>query len=279
MKIAVLGMGRMGAAMAARLAESDHHVEVWNRTPGRAGPALEAGAQEAESVRAAVSGAEVTVSMLAADDAVKEVALGPDGIHRHLPSGAAYVDSSTVSPATTAELAGRFERFVAMPVLGSPDAVRSGAAGYLAGGPAHVLDFIEPLTLALTGNLTRFDAAPLALAAKVTANYLLLSGLAVLAEAFEVARAGGLTDDRIAEVFGASPLVAPGLRNRFEAVLKGSEEGWFPIRLGAKDVGLAVAQAGRGLKVAEAVKSLFDGAAAGDLASADVAAVGRVYRS
>lgn len=67
---------------------------------------------------------------------------------------------------------------------------------------------------------------------------------------------------------------------RFEEVLTGSAEGWFTMSSGARDVGLGVAaagRAGRDLRVARAVKALFDTGAAGDLSDADVAAVGRLY--
>lgn len=280
MRISVLGMGRMGAAIAARLAGTGHDVTVWNRSPGKAGPAVDAGAREVRSVEEAATSGEVVITMLAADGAVREVALGDDGLVRHLPTGAVYVDASTISPTTSAELAGRFERFVAMPVLGSPEAVRSGSAVYLAGGPSWAVDAIEPVTSSLTEKLTRLDTAPLALAAKVASNFLLLGGLSVLAEAFEIGRAGGLGDDQLGAVFRDSPLVAPGLRNRFDGVLGRSTEGWFSMALGAKDVRLGVEMASRAeqdLPVARAVQARFDEAAGGDLADADVAAVGRLY--
>ena len=282
MKIAVLGMGRMGAAMAARLAAGGHDVTVWNRSPGKAGPAVEAGAREAGSIAEAASSAAVVITMLAADRAVREVALGREGLAGNLGDDAVYVDSSTISPETSAELAGRFDRFVAMPVLGSPEAVRSGSAVYLAGGPTAALDAIEPVTSVLTEKLNRLESAPLALAAKVTANFLLLGGLSVLAEAIEIGRAGGLDDGQLEAVFGESPLVSASLRNRFEAVLGRYTDGWFSMALGAKDVGLGVDLAGRAgmeLPVARAVRARYDSAASGDLADADVAALGRLYRA
>lgn len=282
MRISVLGMGRMGVALAGRLAEGGHEVTVWNRSAGKAGPAVRAGAREAGSLKEAVSSSEVTITMLSADEAVRSVALGEGGVRDCLPAGAVYVDSSTVSPDTAAELARSFDPFVAMPVLGSPEAVWSGSAVFLAGGPAGTLDHLGPVTATLSEKVTRFETAPLALAAKITANFLLLGGLAVLAEAFEIGRAGGLDDDQLKAVFGESPLVAPGLRNRFQGVLGKATEGWFPVALGAKDVGLGVEMAraaGRALAVAEAVQAQFRSGASGDLAEADVAAIGRLYRS
>jgi len=74
MRVAFLGLGRMGAAMAAHVARSpDHELTVWNRTAGRAGPLVELGARQAGSVQDAVRDAEVVVLMLFGPDAVREV--------------------------------------------------------------------------------------------------------------------------------------------------------------------------------------------------------------
>jgi len=279
MRVSVLGMGHMGRALADRLAGGGHEVTVWNRTPGRAADVVAAGAHEAGSVAEAVAGAEVVVTMLADDHAVQAVA---KEIVPALDADAVYVDCSTVSVALSAELAERFGRFASLPVMGSPDAVRSGTAAYVVGAPADVTAALEPVLATLSGPVVRFARPALAVAAKVTGNYLLLTGLVALGEAFAVARAGGLDDDEIRRVFAEHPLVAPALRNRFEAVLSGAAEGWFSVALGGKDVGLALElarSAGQRLGAGEATLAAYDATAAGGLADADIAAVGRLYRS
>jgi len=80
MDIAVLGMGRMGQALAKRLLGGGHRVTVWNRTPGKAEEALAAGATEVGSVAEAVKGVEVVITSLSADEAVRAVALGEGGV-------------------------------------------------------------------------------------------------------------------------------------------------------------------------------------------------------
>jgi 3-hydroxyisobutyrate dehydrogenase-like beta-hydroxyacid dehydrogenase len=278
MRISVLGMGRMGSALATRLVSGGHDVKVWNRSPGKAGDAVRAGAVEVATLEEAAEKADVVLTMLADDAAVRDVVLGDGGLVGHL-ADAVYIDSSTISPPLADEIAGRLERYLAMPVMGSPDAVAAGEAALLLGGPEDAADAVEPVTRALTDKLTRFDRAAEALAAKVTGNFLLLAGLTVLAEAFEIARSGGLDDERIKAVFSESPLVAPGLRNRFDNVLSGSAEGWFTTELGAKDVGLALDLASPAdLPVGLAVLDRYRQVAGGDLAGADVAAVGLGYR-
>jgi 3-hydroxyisobutyrate dehydrogenase-like beta-hydroxyacid dehydrogenase len=190
-----------------------------------------------------------------------------------------------VSPATTAELAAAFgtERFVALPVLGAPAAVRSGQAVYLAAGPPATIQQLEPVLTCLSDKVVRYPEAPLATAAKLTVNLVLLSGLVALAEAFAVGRAGGLSDDDLRALLGESPMVAPGLRNRFDGVLTGEHESWWTAALGAKDAGLAASLA-RSVDVevplAETVHERYEAVAALGLDDAgdDVAAIGRLYR-
>lgn len=276
-------MGRMGQAIAGRLLDGGHQVTVWNRTPGRVGELVGRGATEAESVAAAVADAEVVVTMLAADDAVRSVALGDQGIVASLADGALYADASTVSPETSAALAGAVgaDRFVAMPVLGAPSAVAAGTAVYLAGGEVAAVARLQPVLASLTDTVRRYPEAGLATAAKLASNYLLLAGVVALAEAFAIGRAGGLDDDRLRELLGDSPLVAPGLRNRFEGILTGDQEPWWSPALGAKDARLAVSLAesrGADLRVAPLVRDLYaeTAATAGD--DEDITAVADRYR-
>jgi 3-hydroxyisobutyrate dehydrogenase-like beta-hydroxyacid dehydrogenase len=280
MDVAVLGMGRMGRALAARLLEGGHRVVVWNRSKGKAGEVVSAGAREAHSVADAVDGVDVAVTMLANDDAVRAVALGE--LRSSIGAKSIYVDCSTVSPKLSAELAETFPaRFFAMPVLGSPVAVRAGQAVFLAGGNAGVVDRLQPVLSSLSDTIRRYDTAPLAITAKLVNNLLLLSEVIALAESFAVGRSGGLSDDQLRDLLGTSPMVAPGLKNRFEDVLTGSQEGWWTTVLGAKDAGLALdiaLGADVELPVAQVVQQLYDKAAASGLDDADIAAVTKLYR-
>ena len=280
MHVAVLGMGRMGRALAARLLEGGHGVAVWNRSKGKASDVMSAGAWEAHSVTDAVDGADVAITMLANDDAVRAVALGE--LRSSIGAKTIYVDCSTVSPQLSGELAETFPaRFLAMPVVGSPVAVRAGQAVFLAGGNAGVVDHLRPVLSSLSKTVRRYDTTPLAITAKLATNLLLLSEVVALAESFAVGRSGGLSDDQLRDLLGTSPLVAPGLKNRFEGVLTGSQEGWWTTVLGAKDAGLAldIAQdANVELPAAQVVHRLYEKAAASGLDDADIATVTELYR-
>jgi 3-hydroxyisobutyrate dehydrogenase len=280
MDIAVLGMGRMGQALAARLLEGGHRVVVWNRSKGKAAEIVSAGGREAASVADAVDGVDVVITMLANDDAVQAVALGE--LRSSIGDKTLYVDCSTVSPALSGELAEAFPaRFLALPVIGSPLAVRAGQAVYLTGGNAAFVDHLAPVLASLSDTVRRYDTEPLALAAKLANNLLLLSQVVALAESFAVGRCGGLTDDQLRELLGSNPLVA-GLKNRFEGILTGSQDGWWTTVLGAKDAGLAIDIA-RGADVelpgAQVVQQRYEKAAASGLDQADIATVTELYRN
>lgn len=280
MDVAVLGMGRMGRALAVRLLDGGHRVTVWNRSKGKAGQAVSAGAREAQNVTDAVRDADAVITMLANDDAVQSVALAE--LRSSISGQAVYVNTSTVSPTLNSELAKAFPgRFLAMLVVGSPDSVRAGQAVYLAGGDGSLVDRLAPVMSSLSASIHRYPTPSLATTAKLATNLLLLSQITGLAESFAVGRSGGMSDEQLRELLGSSPMVAPGIRNRFEAVLTGPHDGWWTTLLGAKDAGLAIdlAQAANvELPEAEAVKRQYEQAAASGLDRADIAAVTDLYR-
>ena len=96
-RVAFLGLGRMGAPMAGRLAAAGHELTVWSRTRKHA-DALADRATVADSPAAAGAKAEIAVTMLLDGGALEEVALGRDGLAEGLPSGSLHIDMSTTGP-------------------------------------------------------------------------------------------------------------------------------------------------------------------------------------
>jgi 3-hydroxyisobutyrate dehydrogenase-like beta-hydroxyacid dehydrogenase len=235
MRIAVLGLGRMGAALASRL--TDHELTVWNRSAGHAGELVARGATEAGSSADAVTAAEVVFSSLSGDDAVRAVLL-PDG--EPLTTDAVVVDCSTISPALSAELVEAYPgRFVAGPIAGAPPALRDGKATWIVAGPKEVVDTLASVLDAVT--TTRLDAGEQperASRVKLLNNYLLLGGLAVLADAVVAGQQAGFADDELSDLLKALPVVAPGVAVRLPKLLGDEHEPAFTVALGRKDLGL-----------------------------------------
>jgi 3-hydroxyisobutyrate dehydrogenase-like beta-hydroxyacid dehydrogenase len=238
MRVAVLGLGRMGRSIAGRLLAGGCQLAVWNRSPGRDTELVERGARRADSVEDAVRGAEVVVCSLAADEAVSEVLL-PGGAPIAGLTGV-VVDCSTVAPGTSRILAGRYpERFVASPIAGGPQAVESGQALLIVAGAPGAVDAAREVLDALCDN--RRDAGPdvgAAAVIKLLNNFLLLAGLAALADVVAVAQASGFADDDLRDLLADVPVVAPGLSNRIEGLFTEDHAGWFSVDLGAKDLRL-----------------------------------------
>jgi 3-hydroxyisobutyrate dehydrogenase-like beta-hydroxyacid dehydrogenase len=284
MRLAVLGMGRMGHALAERLLGGGHTITVWNRTPHKAEDLVAKGVRSAATPAEAAQIAEATFMSLADDDAVREVVCGPFGAVAGIGDGV-LVDASTVSPETSAQVARAMSgRFLAAPILGAPAAVVSGDAIYIISGRHEIYESVRPAfdALAEKGHRRLVGEDPkLAATLKLLSNYLLLSGIAILAETIAAAQAVGLADDLIIDYFGHLPLVAPALRNRLEDIVSGDHKGWFTTRLGAKDLRLAVGLArahGVPLALAEAVKGRYEQAAAEGWADADIGAVVELVR-
>jgi 3-hydroxyisobutyrate dehydrogenase-like beta-hydroxyacid dehydrogenase len=280
--IAVLGLGHMGSAIAQRLLDAGHTLRVWNRSPERADDLVRRGAERAPTPAAAAHGAEVVITSLSNDEAVREVVLGAGGALEGLEGGAVLVDMSTVAPATSRDLArAAGGRFVAAPILGAPTAVTERQATVLLGGDPANLDRLQPLVDELFARQVRCGPPEAATTLKIIGNLLLLGQLSVLAEAVAAAQANGI-DDSLVDALGRTPLVAPALHNRLDDVIHGDHQGWFSVRLGQKDVRLArsvASDAGLDLSVAAAVDALFERTIAAGLGDRDVAAVVEAVRA
>ena len=277
--VAVLGLGRMGRAVAERLLDGGFDVTVWNRSPGRTDGLVDQGASVAGSVAEAVGSVQVVVTFVADDGALRDIGMRDDGVLAHL-GDRWWVDMSTVSAELSGLLAGRCDRFGSMPVLGRPDALRAGEATLLLGARQDLQERIGSIVAALSPKVLRFPEPPLAAAAKLATNSVLLSGITALAEAFAIGRAGGLDTAQLRALFQGSPVVAAALANRFDAVLEGEGDAWWTVELGHKDARLALELADAGgvaLPLVTTVRERFDQARSAGLADEDIAAVTRLY--
>ena len=152
MKVGFVGLGHMGAAMAANLVKAGHDVSVFNRSPGKGSSLVKLGAHEAANL-AGVCDGDVVITMLADDDAASDIALGVDGLIAHLPEGAIHLSMSTISVALSRRLtqahAQAGQRYVAAPVFGRPDMAAAAKLFIVAAGDPAAVDACEPLFDAL----------------------------------------------------------------------------------------------------------------------------------
>jgi 3-hydroxyisobutyrate dehydrogenase-like beta-hydroxyacid dehydrogenase len=260
-KVAVVGLGAMGSRIARRLLGAGHELVVWNRSPAKAEPLVEAGAVAEQTPAEAARAADAVVLMVADPRALRAVTEGDDGVLAGATPGTTVIQMSTVGPADVAELASRVPEGVELldaPVLGSVSEAEAGRLKVFAAGPAELVEKWTPLLSAL-GPVLYVGPVGAGTAAKLVANSTLLGSLGILGEALALGHALGLPSDRTFEVLSSTPIAAQAERRR-----EPFETGEYPLRftlsLARKDADLiaaAASAAGVNAKVAEAVSEWF----------------------
>ncbi|GAB2607529.1 nuclear transport factor 2 family protein [Streptomyces capparidis] len=242
--IAVLGLGRMGTAIATRLAGHDWDVVGWTRS-GRTAGAVGTTGDPGDAV------AKADIALLALFDgrACRQVV---DHVRASLRPDAIVLNTSTIAPAEAAELARRLgPRYVHAPVLGSVPAAAAGALGILAAADQEAFDRALPVLEAL-GTVRRVEDAATAAALKLVANSSLAGAVLALRESLRQADALGLPRAQVLDVLELGQL--GGLVARKRAFLDdgpaGAAAAEFTIGALAKDMALLAAASGSPVRAA-----------------------------
>jgi 3-hydroxyisobutyrate dehydrogenase-like beta-hydroxyacid dehydrogenase len=197
MRIAVLGLGKMGAPMARNLAEIGHQVTVYNRTRARAQELASAGVRVAASLADALTEIQIALTMVADDAAEEALTFGPEGLLARLPAGAIHLCMSTIGVETSRKLAAahgeKGQGYVAAPVFGRPGAAVSRHLWIVVGGPEAQVNRCLPLFDALGRGLTRVGTVPeLAHAVKLGGDLLTTAVVEALSEVLAFGEKAGI---------------------------------------------------------------------------------------
>lgn len=244
MKVAVLGLGRMGRELARHILAAGHDVRVFNRTAESARELILAGATAVPTAVDAVIGADVVVSVLFGPDAVRELIVDAE---LAIPSEALWIDVTTIAPddadAFAAWAASRQVRYVHSPVLGSLAPARAGTLGVLLGGAADAVDAATSIT-SLWADPTRihhFGTAGQAAAAKLLVNLGLAVATEALGEALRLGKSAGLTDQAVLTVLEKTPLAGIVAAKGQALTERTFEDAQFTVDALHKDARLALA--------------------------------------
>jgi 3-hydroxyisobutyrate dehydrogenase-like beta-hydroxyacid dehydrogenase len=242
-----VGLGAMGARMAARLIAAGYRVVGYNRTAHKAAALVEAGMTLASSPRAVAEASEAVFTMVTDDDALRAIALGPDGVVAGLPAGGTFVEMSTVSPALVRGLAdavtARGAALLDAPVSGSTVTVEHGQASIVVGGDAAVLERVRPYLLAIGPTVTHVGPVGLAKTMKIAINLGLAVQMLAFSEAVLLAEKSGIARARAVEAILKSVVASPMVKYRGPLVLQMPEEPMFDVPMMQKDLQLALDQA------------------------------------
>jgi 3-hydroxyisobutyrate dehydrogenase len=270
-RVAVLGAGRMGAALARKLAETGHTVSLWNRTEATADQVVASFNENAASsandgsLRAfskpseAVAGAQVVLSMLADGAATQEVFAQP-GVIASLAAGAVVCDMATSGVAAAHALSETFLkaglRFIDAPVSGSVPTVAAGQLLVMAGGEIEDIATASAVFTAFAKRVIHTGGIGTGQAMKLAVN-LVVHGLnAVVSEALVLATNSGIAPEAAYDVFESSVVAAPFVQYKRAAFLSSDVPVAMSLDLVAKDLSLITAQADRLGVDAEATRAV-----------------------
>jgi 3-hydroxyisobutyrate dehydrogenase-like beta-hydroxyacid dehydrogenase len=241
MRVALVGAGRMGSAMAGRVADAGHDVVVFNRARSRAEEAAgRTGARVADSARVAAESAEVCLISLADDAAVMATYLDDNGLIAGLQPGAVVCDASTVAPATVRSLAPLVAQkgatLLDTPVSGSVSVVESGTITVMVGGDREALDRARPVLDAFAKSIFHLGDVGAGATMKLVVNSLVHSLNVAVSEALVLAENAGLDRETVYDIFEAGAAGAPYVKYKREAFLNPGEiPVAFSLGLVAKD--------------------------------------------
>jgi len=243
MKIGFIGLGAMGSGIAGSLLRAGHEVTVWNRSPEPVAALVAQGARAAK-IPADALGGDVAFSMLANDAALHEVGLDGAALDRAA-KGLVHCNMATVSLDMARALAAAHDArglgYVAAPVFGRPNVAAQGQLLVVAAGAAAALETVKPL-LAAVGRRVEIvgDKPEQANLFKIAGNFMIVSVVEMLGEAFALLRKGGVDHGRFQEIM-ASTLFASPLQQSYGKLIvdEAFDPPGFRLVLGLKDVNLA----------------------------------------
>ncbi len=242
-RVAFIGLGRMGAAIAGNLLQAGFHVTVYNRTAAKMQPLVDAGAAAAHSPRQAVAGAEVVLTSLMDDQSVLDVVTGNDGILPGLAPGAIHIGTSTVSPACATRLtalhAAHGSTYIAGPVLGRPDAAAAAQLQTFVAGDPEAIARCERVFAAYASATFNLGSEPrLANSMKLAMNYVVVSLVELMGQVYAFGERSGI-DLELVNTMLAAIMGPPALKEYANRVrTRQFEPAGFELIAGLKDVQL-----------------------------------------
>ncbi|QJU56756.1 NAD(P)-dependent oxidoreductase [Sphingomonas sp. AP4-R1] len=250
MRVALLGIGNMGAPIGRNILKAGHDLIVWNRSPDKAAPLVAEGATLAATPAAATVEAEIVCTMLADDRGVEAVTFGEEGLLSADPRKL-HVGFSTISLALARRLAeAQGDLYISAPVFGRPPAAAAAQLSVVTAGASESIARAQPIFDAIGQKIFVVGAeAPAANLVKLCGNFMIMSAIEAMGEAMALAAKNGLDKQALFDVLTGTLFGAPVYKNYGPALIAGEyRPAGFPAPLGLKDMNL-VAEAAGGARV------------------------------
>ncbi|MGE5156965.1 MAG: NAD(P)-dependent oxidoreductase [Gemmatimonas sp.] len=203
-KLGYLGLGLMGTPMARRLLAAGYEVAVWNRSPAKAAPLVEAGAKPARHPHDLAATAGIIFICVTDAAAVEELVFGANGLAEAAGRGKLVVDFSSIHPDATRAIAARLRQangmgWIDAPVSGGSKGAEEGTLAVMAGGEAADIARVRPYVLAMARRFTHMGPTGAGQTTKLCNQVIVGGAMAVLAEATRLAANAGIDAERLPE--------------------------------------------------------------------------------
>ncbi|HKF85920.1 MAG TPA: NAD(P)-dependent oxidoreductase [Candidatus Limnocylindrales bacterium] len=284
-RIGFVGLGTMGAAMAANLRRAGFEVTAWNRTPGRASELVELGGTEGASPAEVARASDVVVICVSDTPDVESVLLGPDGVGEGLAAGGLVIDCSTISPAATVRFAGALRErgigFVDAPVSGGSEGAKQATLTIFVGGEPGDAERARPILEAVGKTITHFGPAGSGQAVKAVNQVVIAGAYLGVAEGIVLALKAGLDANAVAAALAGGAARSWVLENRSGRMIDNEYPLGFRTALHLKDLAIALDMArslGATLPVAGLAAQLEAGLVARGRGDEDMSNLARAIR-
>jgi 3-hydroxyisobutyrate dehydrogenase-like beta-hydroxyacid dehydrogenase len=250
--IAWIGAGRMGVPMAGFILKAGYPVSVYSRSAANRHKLVMQGAREAASVAACVAEADVIFSSIADDAALRQVALGADGLLAHARQGAIFAETSTVSSEVSAEVdhlcTRRGVAYLRMPISGNAASAQKGEVTVLVSGPQEAWERVKPVTQAFSAAQVYLGAGEEARTMKLVVNLMVINLAQSMAEALALGCKAGLNLNLMLDTLAQSTIASPFIKAKTNSLKARDFTPTMTARLILKDIDLMLAAA-RGTQV------------------------------
>lgn len=245
MKIGLVGLGRMGAAISQRLRQNGFDVLAWDRRADASHAMAKDGLAIAADPKAIADACDVVISIITEDHGVREIFTGANGFLTANVSGKLFIEMSTLQPMTARGLAPIVEskdaRLIDSPVLGTIPQVRDGKLFALVGGHAEDVERARPVLEKLTRAIKHMGPNGNGYAMKLAVNLGLGAYIQALAESLALGSRYNLTVEQMLEVLQEAPYASNWLRSKIDVLKGGAAEKTLDIQTLRKDIMSAVA--------------------------------------
>lgn len=239
-RIGFIGLGIMGGAMSVNLLKAGFPLTVWNRTPEKMRPLLEAGAKPVKSPKEVAERSDIVIDMVTDSKDVEEVLLGKEGVIHGARPGTIVVDMSTISPIVTKEIAKKLGekgiRMLDAPVSGGDIGARNATLSIMVGGDAETYEECLPVFQAMGKTITYIGGHGDGQVCKAVNQILVGVNVLGVAEALMFAHKAGVDMDKVLAAVSGGAAGSWQLANNGPKMLKGDYAPGFKVKDYIKDL-------------------------------------------